>query len=192
MSERLLAEVTAEYVWKNRENGWLKYALRVLAAEPYLRSKLIGRLCRKVRQTIQKRLPGHNVEVGEANVWFSVDVTRETWGDLGVCLGNWKVDASQVVISIYNWGSHLPNAATAEIKECLAERWQPRHSKREPRYVWYIRPERSSWRDPEFLLRVAEDTEVVVGEVAKDVVEVVELVDDVLTRVARSVSDQSD
>ena len=58
MSEGLLGEVTADYVLKNRENGWLKYALQVLAAGPYLRKALTGELCDDVKQSVEGRLSG--------------------------------------------------------------------------------------------------------------------------------------
>lgn len=185
MGERLLAEVTAEYVWKNRKNGWLKYALQVLAAGPHLRSKLIGRLCKDVRKTLKKRLPGHKVwEEDKEDPWFEVCVTRDAWGELCVGLANWKHDSSEVAIGVYSEIA-LTDAASAEIKACLATKRRPWNRQRHSEWVWNIWPDQWSWCDPEFLLRVAEDTEVVVGEVAKDVVEVVELVDEVLTRVAK-------
>ena len=56
MSEGLLGEVTATYVLKNRENGWLKYALQVLAAGPYLRSALIGELCEERKASAREAI----------------------------------------------------------------------------------------------------------------------------------------
>ena len=58
--------------------------------------------------------------------------------------------------------------------------------KRFPGYIWNIRPDRWDWSHPDFLLRVAEERKVVVGEVTKDLLEIVELTDDVLKRLAKA------
>ena len=134
MTEKLLGEVTATYVLKNRENGWLTYALQVLAAGPYLRSALIRELCEDVQQSLERRLPGHEVAV-ETNTWFSVDITRDVWGELGISLANWKDDASNVVIGVYNYGEDLSDTASAQIRDCLAKKRTPFHRKREPKYI---------------------------------------------------------
>ena len=52
MSEQLLAKVTADYVLKNRENGWLKHSLHVLEAGPYIRYALIRELCTRLRNEL--------------------------------------------------------------------------------------------------------------------------------------------
>ena len=114
-----------------------------------------------------------------------MNVTREAWGDLLVGLANWKEDASQVAIGVYNSGTKLTDDAAAEIRACIATKRRPWNQKSEPEWVWAILADPQNWRETEFLLRVAEDTDVVVGDVANDVVEFVELVDDVLTRVAK-------
>ena len=193
MSEGLLGEVTATYVLKNRENGWLKYALQVLAAGPYLRSAMIGELCEDVKQSVGPRLPGHEVAVetstGEEAVWFSVNITRDSWGELGVTLGNWKTDASEVLISVYNYGEDLSDAASAQIEDCLRKKKTPMHRRREPNYIWNIWPDQWNWSHPEFLVRILDEREAVVGEVTKEVLQVVELVDGVLKRLANTDSD---
>ena len=190
MSEGLLGEVTATYVLKNRENGWLKYALQVLAAGPYLRSAMIGELCEDVKQSVGRRLPGHVVAVdtnaGEGAVWFSVNITRDVWGELGVSLANWKTDASEVLISVYNYGEKLSGTASAQIEDRLAKKTKPFHRKREPSYIWNIWPDQWNWSHPEFLVRVVDDREVLVGEVTKDLLEVVDLADGVLKRLAKA------
>ena len=191
MSEGLgvLGEVTASYVLKNRENGWLEYALQVLAAGPYLRSELIRELCEDVRQALAER---HEVAVWTSEprawIWFSVNVTADVWRDLDVRLANWKHDASEVAISVYNDGDALSDAASAQIRSCLATKRSPWHRKRHPEWTWNIWPDRSDWSGPEFLLRVANEREVVVGEVTKDLLEIVELADDLLKRIAKPAS----
>ena len=190
MSEGLLGEVTATWVLKNRENGWLKYALQVLAAGPYLRSAMIGELCEDVKPSLERRLPGHDVAadttINEGAIWFSVDITRDVWGELGVSLANWKTDASEVAISVYNYGEDLSGTASAQIRDCLAKKRTPFHRKREPKYVWNVWLDRRNWANPEFLVRLVDDREVVVGEVTKDLLEIVELTDDVLKRLAKA------
>ena len=185
MSEGLLGEVTAAYVLKNRENGWLKYALQVLAAGPYLRSALIGELCQDVKQSVERRLSGYGVAAETGEVWFSVDIRRGAWGDLGVSLANWKTDASEVLISVYNYGEDLSDAASTAIKDCLGKK-SPFPRKRHPKYVWNIWPDLWNWSGPDFLLRVADEREAVVGEVTKDLLQVVELLDDPLKRLANA------
>ncbi len=195
MSERLLGEVTAAYVLKNGSNGWLEYALQVLAAGPYLRRELVGELCQDVQHALEQRLEGHEVdkvttEVGEGGIWFSVDVTRDAWGDLGVTLCNWKDDARNVGIGVYNYGDRVGSGASAQIRDCLAKKRPPWNRKREPRWMWNIWPDLWNWSPPDFLARIADDRErehkVVAGEVAKEVLEVVDLMDDVLKRVAEA------
>ena len=185
MSDGLLGEVTADYVLKNQQNGWLRYALQVLAAEPYLRKALIGELCEDVKQSLEQQLSGYEVAAETGEGWFSVDITRVVWGDLGVSLANWKTDASEVLISVYNYGEKLSATAMAEIKDCLANKG-PFARKRHPKYVWNIRPDRWNWSGPDFLLRVADEREVVVGEVTKDLLEIVELTDSALKGVAKA------
>lgn len=190
MSEGLLGEVTATYVLKNRENGWLKYALQVVAAGPYLRRALIGELCADVRQSLERGLPGHKVaETGEGATWFTLDIRSDAWGELGVSLANWKEDASQVAIGVYNYGDALSDTASAHIKDCLATKRSPWDRKRYPRWVWNVWPDRWDWSHPDFLARVADDREAVIGEVTKDLLEIVELTDNVLKRVARAKRD---
>lgn len=191
MSEGLLGEVTATYVLKNRENGWLKYALQVLAAGPYLRRTLISELCEDVRQSLERGLPGHKVaaEAGEGATWFSLDIRSDAWGEFGVSLGNWKEDASEVAIGVYNYGEGLSDTASARIEDCLATKRSPWNRKRHPRWIWNIWPDRWDWSHPDFLLRVADDREAVIGEVTKELLEIVELTDDVLNRVARAEPD---
>ena len=178
MSEGLLGEVTAAYVLKNRKNGWLEYALQVLAAGPYLRHALIEELCTDVRQALEQRLPGHKVatDMGEANTWFSVDVTRDVWGELGVSLGNWKHDASSIGVGVYNYGDGISHEASAQIRDCLATKQSPWNRKKHPRWVW---------NHPDFLARIVDDREGIVSEVAKELLEVVTLTDDVLQGVAK-------
>lgn len=187
MSDGLLAEVTATCVLKNRENGWLRYALQVLAAGPYLRRALIGELCEDVSQSVERRLLGHRVAAATGEGWFSVDITRDAWGELGVSLANWKNDASEVAISVYNYGEEdLSDAASAQIRNCLAAKRSPWHRKRYPDWIWNIWPDLSNWSGPEFLARVADEREAVVGEVSKDLLEIVELTDDVLNLLAKA------
>ena len=190
MSEGLLGEVTATYVLKNRENGWLKYALEVLAAEPYLRTALIGELCKYVRKSLERRLPGYEIAVwtDESRTWFSVDITHDGWGDFGVSLGNWKVDASDVAIGVYNYGNALDGTASAQIRDCLATKKSPWHKKRDPKWIWnvWLDQDRRNWSRPDFLMRIADDRAVVVGEVTKDLLEIVELAGDVLKRIAQA------
>ena len=188
MSERLLAEVIAEYVLKNRENGWLKYALQVLAAGPYIRHALIRELCDDVRTSLAQRLPDHNVaaEPGDIEGWFSVDITQEAWGQLGISLGNWKTDASEVAIGVYNYdcGTDLSDVASGRIRECLGTKRTPWNRRRHPQWIWNIWPDWSTdwtnWSSPVFLMRIADEREAVVAEVGNDMVEVVELADQVL------------
>ena len=186
MSEGLLGEVTATYVLKNRENGWLRYALQVLAAGPYLRRALIGELCEDVRQSIERRLSGHKVATETDEGSFSIDVTRDVWGELGVSLANWEDDASAVAIGVYNYGDDLSGGASAQIRDCLATKKSPWNRKRHPEWTWNIWPDRWNWSHPEFLMRVVDDREVVVGEVTKDLLEIVELTDGVLRRLAKA------
>ena len=186
MSEGLLGEVTATYVLKNRGNGWLRYALQVLAAEPYLRRALIGELCEDIKQSVEPQLSGHKVAAETGEVWFSVDIRRDVWGELGVSLANWKTDASEVLISVYNYGEDLSDTASAQLKDCLDKKRTPFRRKREPKYIWNMWPDLWDWSHPEFLVRVVDDREVVVGEVTKYLLEIVELVDDVLIRLAKA------
>lgn len=185
MSEGLLGEETAAYVLKNRE-GLLRYALQVLAAGPYLRRELIGELREDVRKSVEQRLSGHEVTAETYEGWFHVYVRRGVWGELGICLANWKLDASEVFTSVYNYGEDLNPAELAQIKDCLAKK-SPFTRKRYSKYVWNIRPDWWNWSGPDFLLRVADknEREVVVGEVTKDLLEIVELTDDVLKRLAK-------
>jgi len=185
MSEGLLGEVTATYVLKNRENGWLKYALQVLAAGPYLRSALIGELCEDVKQSVERRLSGYDVAAETGEDWFHVDISRDVWGDLGVSLANWKSDASEVLISAYNYGEELSDQASTAIKDCLGKK-SPFARKRHPEYVWNVWPDLWNWSGPDFLLRVADEREAVVGEVTKDLLQVVELIDGTLKRLANA------
>ena len=190
MSDSELAKVTAEYVFKNRENGWLKYALQVLAAEPYLRQTVIFELCEDVKEELENRLDGYNVWVeleqtlwsddAGGSDWFSVTVLCEDWGDWSVTLSNWKEDASQIAISVYGDGESKLAAAITDQLTTLRQPWT---QKRHPDYVWNIWSHQKSWRDPYFLQRVADATtkKGVVAEVAKEIAEVVELVDDVLS-----------
>ena len=184
MSEGLLGEVTATYVLKNRE--WLRYALLVLAAEPYLRRALIGELCEDIKESVERRLSGHKAAAETGEGWFSVDIRRDVWGELGVSLANWKTDASEVLISVYNYGEDLSDTASAQIKDSLAKRSTPFRRKREPKYIWNMRPDLWDWSHPEFLMRVVDDREVVVGEVTKELLELVELTDGVLTHLAKA------
>ena len=188
MSDELLGEVTAAYVLKNRENGWLKYALQVLVAGPHLRRALLAELCEDVRESLERGLPGYKVavETGEGGPWFTVDVRRKAWGELGLTLGNWKVDASDVAIGVYNYGDALSDTALAQIEDCLAKKRSPWNRKRYPRWIWNIWQDRRDWGQPEFLVRVAEDREAVVGEVTKELLEIVELTDGVLKRVGKA------
>ena len=188
MSDGLLGEVTATYVLKNREN-WLKYALQVLAAGPFMRSAMIGELCDEVTKSVGRRLPGHDVAVQttmrEGTIWFRVDITRDVWGDLGVTLANWKTDASEVLVSIYNYGEDLSGVASAQIEDCLKKKTKPFRRRREPKYVWNIWPDQWNWSHPGFLVRIADEREVVVDEVTKELLATVELADGVLERLAR-------
>ena len=115
-----------------------------------------------------------------------MDITSDAWGDLGVSLVNWKTDASEVAIGVYNYGEDLSGTASAQIKDCLAKKRAPFHRKREPEYIWNIWPDRWNWSHPEFLVRIVDDREGVVGEVTKDLLEMVELTDEVLTRLAKA------
>lgn len=185
MSESLLAETTAEYVLKNRENGWLKYALQVLAAGPHIRSALIGELCVDLEEALkrEKRL-GYDLDVerGDSGDWFSVDVTREGfWDKLGVSLGNWKRDASEVAFGVYNYGGKLNEAALERIRECLSSKNRAWPSKRYPQWIWNVFSGQVNWSDPLFLMRVANEREIVVSEVANSMVEVIGWVDEALT-----------
>ncbi len=188
MSEGLLGEVTANYVLKNRDNGWLTYALQVLAAGPHLRWKLICELCDDVRRALEGRLPEHEVtvEIDDTETWFSVDVRGDAWGELGVTLGNWKFDASEVAVSVYSFGDVPSGAASAQIKDCLATKRSPWHRKRYPQWIWNVWPERWNWSKPDFLSRVADDREALVGEVTNDVMEIVEITDDLLRQMAKA------
>ena len=183
MSEAVLAERTAEYVLKNRRAGWLKYALQVLAAEPYLRNALIGELCEDVRQELRQRLTGYEV-AGEPGEWFTVDISCDDWGPLSVSLGNWKHDASSVAIGVYNDGERLSEASSVQIKDRLATKRSPWNRTGYSEWVWNISPNQNDWHDLNFLMRVAEARKAVVGEVAKDLLEVVDLLDDLLRRLA--------
>ena len=115
-----------------------------------------------------------------------MDITRDVWGELGITLTNWKDDASEVAIGVYNYGDVLSGAASAQIKDCLATRRAPWNRKKHPQWLWNIWPDRWDWSHPDFLLRIADDREVVVGEVTKDLMEIVELTDEVLKRVAKA------
>ena len=53
MSDGMSGEVAAEYILKNRANGWLKYAVHVLEAAPYIRRTLFAEL----RQDVVGRAP---------------------------------------------------------------------------------------------------------------------------------------
>ncbi|MXW49276.1 MAG: hypothetical protein F4X81_12235 [Gammaproteobacteria bacterium] len=187
MSEEVLA-ATAEYVLKNRENGWLKYALQVLAAGPHIRNALIRELCADLEKALkrEKRL-GYDLEVERSDTddpdgWFSVDVTREgVWDELGVSLGNWKRDASEVAFGVYNYGAKLNEAASEQIRECLSSKNRAWPSKRYPQWIWNVFSGQVNWNDPLFLMRVASEREIVVSELANSMVEVIELVDEALT-----------
>lgn len=192
MSEKLLAETTAEYVLKNRENGWLKYALQVLAAGPHIRNALIRELCADLEEALkrEKRL-GYdlNVQRSDTGDWFSVDVTREgVWDELGVSLGNWKRDASEVAYGVYNYGAKLNEAASERIRGCLSSKNRAWPSKRYPRWMWNIFSGQYNWSDPLFLARVADEREIVVAELANSMVEVIGLVNEALTDARRSLS----
>ena len=113
-----------------------------------------------------------------------MDITRDVWGELGVSLANWENDASEVLISVYNYGEDLSDAVSAQIKDTLAKKSRPFDRKKEPQYVWNIWPDLWDWSQPEFLARVVDHREVVVGEVSKDLLEVVGLADATLRRLA--------
>ena len=183
MSEKFLAEETAEYVLKNRENGWLKYALQVLAAGPHIRSALIRELCADLRKELQHQLEGDFVvEQDDTGDWITVDVTHEDhWDELGVSLANWKVDASQVAIGVYNYGAALNKAASERIRRRLASKSYAWHQKRYPQWIWNIWLDQSDWSDPLFLTRISDEREIVVAELANTMVELIGLVDDALT-----------
>ena len=184
MSEEVLA-ATAEYVLKNRENGWLKYALQVIAAGPYIRSALIGELCKDLEEALKcENRMGNDLDVerSDSGDWFSVDVTREdVWDKLGVSLGNWKRDASEVAFGVYNYGAKLNEADSERIRECLSSKNRAWPSKRYPQWIWNVFSGQVNWSDPLFLMRVANEREIVVSEVANSMVEVIGWVDEALT-----------
>lgn len=107
-----------------------------------------------MKRSLDRRLPKHDVasetRTGDGAISFSVDITRDVWGDLGVSLANWN-DASE-----------------------------------ESKNIWNIWPDRWDWSHPEFMMRILDGREVVVGEVTKDPLDIVELTDDVLKRLAKS------
>lgn len=51
------------------------------------------------------------------------------------------------------------------------------------RRIW---PDWWNWSDPEFLVRVVDDRQAVGGEMTKDLLDMVELIDDVLVRLAKA------
>lgn len=55
MSDSVSGEIAAEYILKNRANGWLKYAVQVLEAVPYIRRTLFAELRQDVVARLQAR-----------------------------------------------------------------------------------------------------------------------------------------
>ena len=97
--------------------------------------KLLGELCADLEEALkcEKRLVGYDLTVERtgADSWFSVDVTREgVWDELGVSLANWKADASQVALSVYNYGEPLNEVASEWVRGCLASKSRAWHQKR--------------------------------------------------------------
>ena len=60
MSDSVSGEVAAEYILKNRANGWLKYAVQVLEAVPYIRRTLFAELRQDVIARLQARFSGED------------------------------------------------------------------------------------------------------------------------------------
>ena len=174
MSEKLLAEVTADYVLKNRESGWLTcFAGSRIGAVPDWRRVLLAELCVDVRERVAERLTDHCVELrhGADSWWFWLAVTQSGWGELGVGLRNWKegasgkADGSGVTIGVYNDSEHaLGDAASLRIRDALGKHAFPRT--KEPKWIGNIWLDQWNWKDVGFLIRVAEEREAVVGEVA--------------------------
>lgn len=194
MSESVSGEVAAEYILKNRANGWLKYAVHVLEAAPYIRRTLLTELRQDVVGRLEARFSGTNrknieVESSEFDVWwFSITVSRKQWGDFQISLENWEHDGREVAISVFCEGAKQPAARTRErIRETLATLRYAWHRKKHADYIWNVWAEHSDWSTPELLLRLVDEEErqFVASQVEQDIAAVVNTMDETLMKLAK-------
>jgi len=82
---------------------------------------------------------------------------------------------------VYNDGDDLKEATSERTRKCLSSKSHTWHRKRYQRWIWNIWPDQSNWNDPRFLMRIADEREIVVAEVANSMVKVIEFVDEALT-----------
>ena len=85
-----ISNMTAEYIWKNRDSGWVKNAGVVQAAIP--------QMCRLWADTIRDELASlQNCDINREIVAtrFLVTVSKEGWGSRQIAFGcenRWRVD----------------------------------------------------------------------------------------------------
>lgn len=184
-------KVAAEYILKNRQNGSLKYAVHVLEAAPYIRKALLDDLLEETVKRLrapQLLMKGTTVDRHDDDWWFSINVRRQKWGSFCISVANWKDDASEVAISVCHTAeSELANEVQELIHGRLSGFRSAWHRKRWPNYVSNVWAQESNWGDPAFLLRLVDEAEryVVVGEVERDIVDVVKTMNKTLVRCAK-------
>jgi len=195
MRDSVLGEAIADQIFRNREAGWLTHAIEVLEAGPHLRRRLLSQLRHDVRESLSESLPGHDVadnDLGDG-WWFLVDVAHAEWGEFRIGLCNWKWDASQVGIGVYNpqfkgltvdeIGAKVPKAMVSRIKEAMKPGvWTGTRIGRE--FVTNVSMSPSDWSAPSFLLGVANRRLEVVNDVRRQVMNVVGQVDALLRECA--------
>ena len=196
MNDEVLGEVIAGQIRRNRGAGWLRHAVDVMEASPYLRRDLIEELAgvprsgevpdgsSSVAARLREVLPGrdHRVEArrwSDSGWFFIVDVKHREWGDVRVGLANWTENASLVGIGVYSSGE---NDMDGRVVERLREAMKPR--------VWVrtlvdrqwvnVSTNPRDWGTPAFLRRIVEDPKRVAGDVAQQVAKVVTQVDPIL------------
>ena len=194
MSDAVSGEVAAQYILENRTNGWLKYAVHVLEAAPYIRRTLIAELRQDVAGRLRARFLDEDrkyidVESSENDDWwFSIDITRKQWGSFQVCLANWQDDGREIAISVYHEGTRQPGTRTRErIRKTLAELRYAWHRKKHSDYLWNVWAEHSDWSTPGFLLRLVDEEErqTVASEVEQEIAAVVNAMDETLVKCAK-------
>ena len=194
MNDGVSGEVAAEYIMKNRANGWLKYAVHVLEAAPYIRRTLFAELRQDVAERLQARYSGKDskhidVESSEYDDWwFWITVSRKQWHSFEVCLANWKDDGREIAISVHREGAKQLGDRTRErIRGALAKHGYTWHRKTHADYVWNVWAEHSNWSTPGFLLRLVDEEErqSVAAEVEQDIAAVVNTMDETLVKCAK-------
>lgn len=194
MSDAVSGEVAAQYILENRANGWLKYAVHVLEAAPYIRRTLFAELRQDVAGRLRVRFSSEDrkhIEVESSEIddwWFWIAVTRKQWGSLQVCLANWQDDGREIAISVYHEGTRQPGTRTRErIRGALGELRYAWHRKKHSDYLWNVWAEHADWSTPGFLRRLVDEEErqTVASEVEQDIAAVVNAMDETLVECAK-------